>query len=78
MGFEDKAVPILHLSPLQIEVPRRPSAGNVIPPVGEQDTADVQKQTGDCRGFLHRLFFRRSDHRCHKIRASPSGTATPS
>jgi hypothetical protein len=28
---------------------RRPSAGMMIPPVGEQDTADVQKQCCDWR-----------------------------
>jgi hypothetical protein len=44
MGFEDQAVPILHLSPLQLEVLRRPSAGMMIPPVGEQDATDIQKQ----------------------------------
>ncbi len=44
MGFEDQAMPIFHLRPLQLEVLRRPSAGMMIPPVGEQDTADIQKQ----------------------------------
>ena len=30
----------------------------MIPPVGEQDAADIQKQAGDCSRFLHRSFFR--------------------
>jgi hypothetical protein len=50
----------------------------IIPPVREQDTPDIQKHADDCARFLHRLFFRRSDHRCHRIRASSSGIATPS
>ena len=57
-------MPILHLGQLQLEVRRRPFAGVMIPPVGEQDAADIQKHAGDCSRFLHRLFFRRSDHRC--------------
>lgn len=48
-------MPILHLGPLQLEGCRRPFAGVVIPSVGEQDTADVQKHAGDCSRFLHRL-----------------------
>jgi hypothetical protein len=36
-------MPLLHLGPLQLEVFRRPFAGMMIPPVGEQDTADIQK-----------------------------------
>jgi hypothetical protein len=41
MGFEDQAVPIFHLSPRQLKILCRPSAGVMIPPVGEQDTADI-------------------------------------
>ena len=47
MGFEGQAMPLLHLGPLQLEVFRRPSASLMIPPVGEQDTADIQKQRSD-------------------------------
>jgi hypothetical protein len=50
----------------------------MIPPVGKQDTADIQEQAGNCSRFLHRLFFRRSGHRCHKMELPSSGTATPS
>jgi hypothetical protein len=34
----------LHLGQLQLEVLRRPFTRMMIPTVGEQDTADVQKQ----------------------------------
>jgi hypothetical protein len=40
--------------------------------------ANIQKDAGDCRRFLRRRLFCRSDHRCHRIRASSSGIATPS
>jgi hypothetical protein len=53
MGFEDQAVPIFHLSPRQLEVLRRPSAGVMIPPVGEQDAADIQKQRRDRERSFH-------------------------
>ena len=33
--------------PVQLEIRRRPFAGMMIPPVGEQDTADVRKQCSD-------------------------------
>ena len=36
-------MPILHLGPLQLEVRRRPFAGMMIPPVGEQHAADIQE-----------------------------------
>jgi len=49
---EDQVMSILHLGQLQIEVRRRPFAGMMILPVGEQDTADIQKHAGDCRRFL--------------------------
>ena len=60
---------LLHLGQLQLEVRHRPFAGMMILPVGEQDTADIQKHVDDCSHFLLRLFFRRSNHRCHRIRA---------
>jgi hypothetical protein len=45
-------MPILHLGQLQLEVRCRPFAGMMIPPVGEQDTPDIQKQRRDlCRAF---------------------------
>jgi len=37
-------MPILHLAQVQLEVRRRPIAGMTIPPVGEQDAADIQEQ----------------------------------
>ncbi len=40
-------MPILHLGQLQPEVRRRPFAGMMIPSVGEQDSADIQKQRRD-------------------------------
>src|ERR1035438_9796833 len=47
MGFEDQAVPIFHLSPRQLEVLRHPSARVTIPPVGEQDAADIREAGRD-------------------------------
>jgi hypothetical protein len=46
-------MPILHLGQLQLEVRRRPFAGMMIPPVGEQDAADIQKQCRDWRDSFH-------------------------
>ena len=46
-------MPILHLGPFQLEVFRRPFAGMMIPPVGEQDTADVQEQCCDRDASFH-------------------------
>jgi hypothetical protein len=42
-NVEVQAVPSLQIGPLQLEVLRRPFAGVMIPPVGQQDTADIQK-----------------------------------
>jgi hypothetical protein len=53
MGFEDQAVPIFHLSPRQLEILRRPFAGVMIPPVGEQDASDIQKQRRDRERSFH-------------------------
>jgi hypothetical protein len=47
VGVEGQVMPILHLSQLQLEVGRRPFAGMMIPPIGEQDTANIQKQCRD-------------------------------
>ena len=70
-------MPGFHVGPLQLEARRRPLAGIMVPAVGEQDAADIQEQAGDCIRFL-RLFFPRSDQRCHRIRVSSSGIPTPS
>jgi hypothetical protein len=43
MAFEGQTMPILHLRPLQIEVLRRLSAGDMIPSVVEQNTADIHE-----------------------------------
>jgi hypothetical protein len=37
-------MPLLHFGPPQLEVLGRPSAGMMIPSVGEQDPADIQKK----------------------------------
>jgi hypothetical protein len=50
---EVQLMPILHLGPLQREVCRRPFAGMMIPSVGEQDTADIQKQRRDRDRSVH-------------------------
>ena len=47
-------MPILHLGHLQLECRRRPFAGMMIPSVGEQDTADVQKQRRNLCQAFHR------------------------
>ena len=44
----------------------------MIPPVSKQDTADIQKNAGDCSRFFYRLFFSRPDHFCHRFRATIS------
>ncbi len=60
-------MPVLHLGQLQPEVCRRPFAGMMIPPVGEQDTPDIRKHAGECDRFLDRRFLGRSAHRCHRM-----------
>ena len=52
VGGKQNYVPIFHLSPLQIEVLCRSRAGMMIPPVGEQDTADIHEQ----RRYRDRFF----------------------
>jgi WD40 repeat protein len=49
VGVEDQVMPILHRSQLQFEVRRRAFASMMVPPIGEQDTADIQKQASDRR-----------------------------
>ena len=71
-------MPLLHLGPLQLEVRRRPFAGMMIPAVGEQDAADIQKHAVIAVALFIVLTSVRPDHRCHRIRASSSGIATPS
>ena len=51
VGVEGQVMPILHLRPVQFEVRRRPFAGMMIPPIGKQDTANIQKQRRD-PGFI--------------------------
>ena len=75
---EVQLMPIFHLRPRQLEAFRRPSAGMMIPPVGEQHAAYIHKHAGDCSRSLRCIFFCRVDHRCQRIRASSSGIATPS
>ena len=53
MDFEDEAMPLFHLGPIQLELRHRSPAGVVIPSVGEQDAADIDKHTRDRRCFLH-------------------------
>ena len=56
MSFEDEAVPLFHLRPRQLEVLRSSSASVMIPTVGEQYSANIHKQAGDSRRFLHYSF----------------------
>jgi hypothetical protein len=44
---------ILHLGQLQLGGRRGPFAGMMIPPVCEQDTANIHKQRRDWRGSFH-------------------------
>jgi len=46
-------MPLFHLGPVQLELRHGSPAGVVIPTVGEQDTTDVDKYTGDRRCFSH-------------------------
>src|ERR1017187_9859879 len=48
-------MPVLHLGQLELEVGRGLFARMPIPPIGEQNTADIQKHAGDFRCLLHRL-----------------------
>ena len=68
-------MPILNLGQFQLEVPYGPFAGLMTPPVGEQDTSDIQKDTSDGKRVLHRLYF---PQRCQRICADSNGMATPS
>jgi hypothetical protein len=42
--LEDQAMTLVHLRPIQMEVPGCPFAGQMIPAIGEQHPADVDKQ----------------------------------
>ena len=53
MSGKVQAVPILHLSPLQVEILSGPSAGMVIPSIGEQNAADIHKQRCDRDRSFH-------------------------
>jgi hypothetical protein len=47
---------LLHLGELELEVRRCPFSGMTVPPVGEQDAADIQKEARDRMRFFHRLY----------------------
>jgi hypothetical protein len=53
---EVQAMPCLHFSPFQLKVCRRAFAGMMVPPVCEQDTANIHKQCCDGQLFTY-LFF---------------------
>jgi hypothetical protein len=46
-------MPVVHLSQIQIEYLRSQMAGLVVPPFGEQDAPNVQKERVDEPGWLH-------------------------
>jgi hypothetical protein len=56
--LEREAMAFLHVCPLQFEALRRPSARQVIPPIGQEDVADIQKYACDASCRLHQLSFR--------------------
>jgi hypothetical protein len=53
MRLEDQTVALLHLCPRQLEVFGGAPAGEVIPPVGEQDLANIQEQCRYQCGSFH-------------------------
>jgi hypothetical protein len=44
VGVKGQFVPIFHFAQLQLKLRRRPLPGVMIPPVCQQDTADIQEQ----------------------------------
>jgi hypothetical protein len=40
VDVEGQTMPIFHIGRLRLEIRRRPFAGMMIPPIGEQDTAE--------------------------------------
>jgi hypothetical protein len=69
-------VPFIQLFQIHTELLSRHFTGIMTPSVGEQNTADIQEQTGYCISIAHRSFIRQSYHRCHRICAASSGSAT--
>jgi hypothetical protein len=53
VDFEDEAMPLLHLGPIQLELCYGSPAGVVIPPVGEKDPADIHKNAGNWSFLPH-------------------------
>ena len=53
VDLESHPMPRFHRRPRQLEVGGRASAGMMIPPVREQDTADIYKRAGYLRRTLH-------------------------
>ncbi len=51
--LEREMIAILHLDPPQLEVLRRPSAGQMILPIDQKDTTYIQKYACDPCCFLH-------------------------
>jgi len=51
VNVEVQAMPLLHFSPVQLEVLRRPPAGKMIPAVVEQNTANIQNNAVMVRFF---------------------------
>jgi hypothetical protein len=60
VGGEVQIMPILHLGPVQLEAFSCPSAGMMIPPVGEQNPAGIEKNADDRSRFSHGCFLGRS------------------
>ena len=58
VGLEGQVMALFHLGQLQLEGRGRRLTPVMIPPVAEQDSADVEKHAGDTSRILHRLFFR--------------------
>jgi hypothetical protein len=59
VGGKVQYMPFFHFGIIQVEVPGRPSAGMMIPTVGEQDAADIHKQRRDL--IFHWVAFAISD-----------------
>jgi hypothetical protein len=51
--FKVQRVPLFHLRPFQLEMFGRPSAGMMIPAIGEQDATDVEEKGCNRGGSLH-------------------------
>ena len=69
VGIEGQVMPLLHFGKLEPEIHGRSPACLVVPSVGEQDAANIQKQRRDWECSFH--------HRCQSIRDDSSGTAAP-